>query len=626
MLGDGADPATAKALADIEDSDTAARALAAAGVLEQGLTFAHPIVRSAVYADIPREERANAHSRAAALLAHTASPERLAAHLLEATPANDPHTVATLRAAARRARELGGASSAAAYLARALREPPPADRRAELLTELGVAEARAGIATATARLEQAIELATDEPTRTRAAIELARVLKFRGESVRAVPILQGRAADGPLGEELEIERLGLAYLSVAARAATTLPRTAPNGAPTTRLEAFTLAALAFDAGARGDDAARVADLAGRAVAGDLLPPDPLGGGYGLMIAGVALMWADELDAAAQLYAGLRAEARRQGSVVLLAAAAGQSALVNERRGALAEAVADAQEALALGREAAGTEALLNSARAAAITAALEQGQPVDESVLDGDPDTMPYMLVLHARAEARAARGDLSGAVEAFQATGAYGRSWGAENPSVSPWRSRAATLLAELGAYDEAAALAREELQLARAFGAPRAIGVALRVAGAVGAQPPLPALKEAVAVLEETPARLELARALVDLGAAQRRGGQRSAAREPLARGLDLATRSGAAPLMTRAHEELLAAGARPRRIALSGRDALTPSERRVAELAASGLTNRGIAQQLFVTEKTVEAHLRGAFQKLDISSRTRLAQALT
>ena len=359
------------------------------------------------------------------------------------------------------------------------------------------------------------------------------------------------------------------------------------------------------------------------MAGDLLPPDPLGGGYGLMIAGVALMWADELDAAAQLYAGLRAEARRQGSVVLLAAAAGQSALVNERRGALAEAVADAQEALALGREAAGTEALLNSARAAAVMAALEQGQPVDESVLDGEPDTMPYMLVLHARAEARAARGDLSGAVEAFQATGAYGRSWGAENPSVSAWRSRAATLLAELGAYDEAAALAREELQLARAFGAPRAIGVALRVAGAVGAQPPLPALKEAVAVLEETPARLELARALVDLGAAQRRGGQRSAAREPLARGLDLATRSGAAPLMTRAHEELLAAGARPRRIALSGRDALTPSERRVAELAASGLTNRGIAQQLFVTEKTVEAHLRGAFQKLDISSRTRLAR---
>ncbi|MBE2318726.1 AAA family ATPase [Solirubrobacter sp. CPCC 204708] len=624
VLGDGTD--LAATFAGVEDPDAATRRLVSAGVLEPDLTFAHPIVRSAIYADIPAAERAAAHARAAALLASRhASPERLAAHLLEAPPAHDPATVATLRHAARRARELGGASSAAAYLTRALREPPPADQRAEVLTELGAAEARAGHAAATEHLEQAIELAADEPARTRAAIELARVLKFRGESVRAVPILERRHADGPLGEELEIERLGLAYLSVAARAAIRRSLTDPGGVPRTRLEAFTLAALAFDAGARGDHADTVADLATRALAGELLPPDPLGGGYAYLIIGVALMWADRLDEAAQLYANLRAEARRQGSVVLLATAAGQSALVNERRGALPEAAADAAEALALGREATGTEALLNSARASAVTAALERGEAVDETVLDGEPDTMPYMLVLHARAEARAARGDLPGAIADFRACGAYGQSWGGENPSVSAWRSRAATLLTDLGEYDEAHALVREELKLARAFGAPRAIGVALCVAGTIGAQPPLPALKEAVAVLEETPARLELARALVSLGSALRRGGQRAAAREPLARGLDLATRCGAAPLVRRAHEELLAAGARPRRIALSGRDALTPSERRVAELAASGLTNRGIAQQLFVTEKTVEAHLRGAFQKLEISSRTRLAQVL-
>ena len=196
----------------------------------------------------------------------------------------------------------------------------------------------------------------------------------------------------------------------------------------------------------------------------------------------------------------------------------------------------------------------------------------------------------------------------------------------MSPWRSRAATLLAELGASDEAAALAREELQLARAFGAPRAIGVALRVAGAVGAQPPLPALKEAVAVLEETPARLELARALVDLGAAQRRGGQRSAAREPLARGLDLAH-----ALRRRAPDDPRARGAAGRRRAAPADRAQRP-RRAHPERAARRRAGRErpdqprIAQQLFVTEKTVEAHLRGAFQKLDISSRTRLAQALT
>jgi DNA-binding NarL/FixJ family response regulator len=132
-------------------------------------------------------------------------------------------------------------------------------------------------------------------------------------------------------------------------------------------------------------------------------------------------------------------------------------------------------------------------------------------------------------------------------------------------------------------------------------------------------------VAVLETSPARLELARALVDLGAEMRRARERSAAREPLRRGQELAVRCGAAPLAARAHDELLGTGARPQRVALRGADALTPSERRVARLAADGLTNREIAQALFVTEKTVEAHLRRAFDKLDVRARTQLARAL-
>ena len=207
----------------------------------------------------------------------------------------------------------------------------------------------------------------------------------------------------------------------------------PGGHPTTGLEAFTLAALAFDAGARGEDAARVADLATRALQGELLAPDPLAGGYAYLITGVALMWADQLDAAERLYDGLKAEARRQGSAVLLSIAAGQSALVHERRGALAEAAADAAEALALAREATGTEGLLNTARATAVSVALEQGETVDEAVLDGEPDAMPYILVLQARAEAKLARGDLQGALEDFRACGAHGSAWGAENPSVCP-------------------------------------------------------------------------------------------------------------------------------------------------------------------------------------------------
>jgi DNA-binding NarL/FixJ family response regulator len=113
--------------------------------------------------------------------------------------------------------------------------------------------------------------------------------------------------------------------------------------------------------------------------------------------------------------------------------------------------------------------------------------------------------------------------------------------------------------------------------------------------------------------------------LGAALRRANRRAAARDHLREALELATVCGAAALAARAETELLATGARPRRIALSGVASLTPSERRVAEMAAEGPTNREIAQALFVTQRTVEVHLTSIYRKLAISSRSQLAAAL-
>jgi DNA-binding CsgD family transcriptional regulator len=173
---------------------------------------------------------------------------------------------------------------------------------------------------------------------------------------------------------------------------------------------------------------------------------------------------------------------------------------------------------------------------------------------------------------------------------------------------------------------LAADELRRARSFGAPRAIGIALRADALVG--PPAKRqrrLAEALAVLEASPARLEHARVLVDLGATFRAAGQRSAAREPLLEGLALAARCGARALERRARSELAAIGVRPRTTERAGADSLTPSERRVVELAATGNTNREIAQTLFVTEKTVETHLGRSFRKLDISSRRQLPDVL-
>jgi DNA-binding NarL/FixJ family response regulator len=151
----------------------------------------------------------------------------------------------------------------------------------------------------------------------------------------------------------------------------------------------------------------------------------------------------------------------------------------------------------------------------------------------------------------------------------------------------------------------------------------MALRAAGMVEQDVDL--LGEAVAVLEVSSCRMEYAHALIELGAALRRRNSRAAAREYLRHALDVATRAGAVLLAARAREELAASGARARRELLSGVESLTASERRVANLAAAGHSNPQIAQALFVTRKTVEAHLRSVYLKLNVAGRGELATAL-
>ena len=131
---------------------------------------------------------------------------------------------------------------------------------------------------------------------------------------------------------------------------------------------------------------------------------------------------------------------------------------------------------------------------------------------------------------------------------------------------------------------------------------------------------------MLAGSPARLEHARALIDLGAALRRGNSRSEARQLLREGIELAHRCGATALTQRANDELAATGAHRRNVLLSGLDELTASERRVAQMAAAEMSNKEIAQALFVTVKTVEQHLGRVYRKLDLSSRRQLAGALS
>jgi DNA-binding CsgD family transcriptional regulator len=165
-----------------------------------------------------------------------------------------------------------------------------------------------------------------------------------------------------------------------------------------------------------------------------------------------------------------------------------------------------------------------------------------------------------------------------------------------------------------------------AKQFGAPRAIGLALRAAALAEDGPErIEGLRRAEAALATASSPLELARVRCDLGAVLRAAGRRADAQEWLQNAHELATSIGAVRIADRASEELASAGVRPRRAYVSGLAALTPSERRVAALAAAGRTNREIAESLFVTQKTVETHLAHVYDKLGVRSRVRLPAAL-
>jgi DNA-binding CsgD family transcriptional regulator len=199
------------------------------------------------------------------------------------------------------------------------------------------------------------------------------------------------------------------------------------------------------------------------------------------------------------------------------------------------------------------------------------------------------------------------------------------DNVAWAPWRSLTARALEGLGRRDEAQALLEEELVEARRWGAPGSLARTLRLLGAIRHEDGLDLLREAVETADASPARLEHAKALTALGSALRLARKPSDARAPLRDAFEIASHCGAQPLAEHARNELYAAGGRPRRQALTGPESLTPSERRIAQLAAAGQSNRDIARALYVTPKTVEVHLTSVYRKLGIRSRGGLAEAL-
>ena len=643
-----ADLDQAARLADLE-LPAAARAadlLVQAGVLDESpLGFAHPLLRAAVYRDIATSERAEAHGRAARLLAKAhANPPRVAEHLLATVPAGDRWTVGQLHAASRDAAARGAPESAAAYLRRALAEPPPAELDGGMLLDLGLAEFSTGHPGWHGHLKAAVESAVDDATRIAAALLFANVLRWHRRTAEAIEVCD-RVAAGLGGSDpddrLTLEAMAVACgvldasaaPAVAGRVGALLARAAEPAAPHQ-----CLAAAAYVAALANHPAGPVADLALRAISAAALawpepgvPPWVPGGSFRHPTAVLTLLWAERYDAAQALADSAVAEAQASPNPTILPMVLSQRAWLAHRRGDLAAAEADARALL----DSPGPPAPpISRNRVTRVLAdvLIERGelgeaeQTLKQVTADLGIADVTATIERHTRGRLRFAQHRFAEALTDFQAAGEIAIAGLATSPTYLPWRSDAALAALAVGDPDTARRLSDEELRLARAFGAPRALGVALRAAGLVaGGQHGETLLREAVRVLVGPDTRLEHARAQADLGAHLRRGNHRAEARHLLRQAADVAHHHGATALARQAEADLRATGAKPRRARLTGLSALTASELRIAELAADGLTNRQIAQTLYITARTVEGHLTSVFRKLDVKNRTDLPPAL-
>ena len=645
LLGDGASIAEAARLAELQD-DAAARAaddLVMRSILKSATTieFTHPVVRQAIYADIGSHERARAHARAARILAEQgASDERVAAQISAAAPEGDAGRLDILLRVAANAMVRGAPSAAVAWLTRALAEPPPHDLRATILHELGTAELRLAMPEAVEHLEEAVKGIREPQQLATAVRNLANALNVTGRPDRAMAAIESaieiiEPEDRELALILEAELAAKSQQARSETRALAAKRLLRHGNLTgaTHGERLVMASLAFERARESESARAAAETIDRALAdGRLLGErnvDVVGPFYALV---KALLDTDALDVADRWIEHALTGARGISSIPAMAFLILHRGWFSWRRGDVAQAEDDARTAYEL---LVTHDIQLGNrfALALLIEALLEKGdldaaeKALSDSMLgENIPQGLANFHLLEARGLLRLQQGNAHAALEDFYEFGRREESSGAANPLASRWRSRVSATLAAAGDREQARVIAAEDLERARRWGAASGIGIALRAHALVddGAAS-IDRLREAAAVLEGSPARLEYARVLTDLGAALRRANRRADARRALEQALTQASRCGATVLADRARLELRAAGGPSSDPAGAGIERLTVSERRVAELAAQGLSNPQIAQALFVTRKTVETHLGHVYSKLDIPGRMQLHRAL-
>jgi DNA-binding CsgD family transcriptional regulator len=602
------------------------------------VAFAHPLVREVVLSEVATPRRAADHSRAARLLDRDGTdPDAVAAHLLLAEHGGEAWVVGALRRAAAGALGRGAPEAAVHYLRRALKEPPAREERLGVSRELGIALLRANDPEGIEVL-RTVRAATEDPAaHAQLSTEIAGSLGLRGGAEEAAALLEESLArqpdpDGEIGVMLRAWLLLQAIWGLERLPEGALPSPGEAIANDTiagrvlLAQAATLSSLGLDTVERGLKLAEKSIPNDETVIEDALAGIPHQGTF------TAFILADQAATISHSLEVTLEASRRRGASIAVAGAHGIRAFLGLLDGNLREAVGDADIAVGIVGQLQVPSALaVWLAASVRIATALgdlatAEGMLVDLESERARVSGLPAAILLCARGELRRETGRYAEARNDYLAAAERVAWLPLTNQEAFPWRIGLTLCEAALGNEEKGRQLAAEALEIAHLAGGERGIGIALRVQGAVTPGPEgIELLRKAVEVLAGTRAQLQHAQALVELGAALRRANRRKDAREPLRQGLDLAHRCGARPLEEQARTELRATGARPRKAVYSGVESLTPSELRVARMAAEGKTNREIAQTLTVTEKTIETHMRHVFQKLDVGRRTELATKL-
>ncbi|MFH9824148.1 AAA family ATPase [Streptomyces bobili] len=609
--------------------------------------YAHPLLRDAVLSGWPGARRRAAQLAVAeAMLRRGDRVDAVARQLLGSGPAGLPWVLRVLRDAVAVAVHQGRPDDAVAYLRRALAEPLPDDLRQRLLTELGSLEyASADAPAGLPRLAEALDLPAEPRDRVRTALALGTALAGRGEVRAAVEVL--RATEAGLTGHPELVRTVRTASALLSDQDQTVRREAYRWLTDTARRSPELvgatgqALLVRYAATAGASSAKAAMARLRTLLTE--PAEPLAEPFLLGTAAAVAQWADELDEAEGLVerglAGQRPSllhpmqrALRDVLLDITAARGDYTRLLAETETETetgAETVPDTDTDTDAETPAAGGP---TNADAHALLALVETGRAAQARRLAarfdlrGAPDSWELNRFLYARGILRLSDGDTTGALHDFLECGRRQSARAVLSPVVTPWRSAAARCRLALGSPREAIALAEEELRLARVWDTPRTVGRALRVlARATGGRRGLELAEESVALLRDSPADAELIAALLTRGRLLSTGGDRSRARDSLREAAERAERLGAVRLRSRAEEALRAGGARRTSTAHTGTASLTGSERRIAELAASGRTNTEIADLLHIARRTVETHLTSAYRKLGIRRRGELGEAL-